>query len=205
MGNKELQPQEYRPLRIGEEQKLAAAVTSLPIFQSETEELKQVLRYVMVKVGLRSQNWPQDEEKAILIQHIVENYGGNRIEEIKLAFDMAISGKLGIDDTSCYENFSCAYFSKIMNAYRFWAVDAIKTAVKEEETPQHIFTQDELDDGEREDVERQYGAYLRGYDLKGLEFNKRIALKDGLITENETVLDLFRRAVEKEQPHIYTK
>lgn len=78
----------------------------------------------MVKVGLRAKNWPTDEEKVILLDHIFENYGGNRVDEIKLAFDLAIAGKLDLDykDVVCYENFSCLYFSTIMNAYRQWAV-----------------------------------------------------------------------------------
>lgn len=74
----------------------------------------------MVKVGLRSSNWPDEEEKAILIHHVITNFGGNTIKEINLAFDMAIAGKLGID-ANCYENFSCLYFSTVMNAYRAWA------------------------------------------------------------------------------------
>lgn len=206
MGSKELQPQESKLPRTSEENKLAVAINSVLIKDSNAEEIKQVLRYVMMKVGLRSQNWPQDEEKIILIAHIIENFGGNRIEEIKLAFDMAIAGKLDLDDVKCYENFSCAYFSQIMNAYRKWAVQT--NVAKKEAQPepkQKIFSQDELDDGFREDVERQYASYLKGYDLKGLEFNVPILLKDGLIKEGENPIDLFRRSVEKGLPHIYIK
>lgn len=75
---------------------------------------------VMVKIGLRSLNWPADEEKIILIQHIRENFGGHHLAEINLAFDMAIAGSLDAE-ANCYENFSCLYFSGIMNAYRKWS------------------------------------------------------------------------------------
>jgi hypothetical protein len=78
-----------------------------------------------MKVGLREQNWPTQEETAVLIQHIETNYGGHTVAEIKLAFDMAISGKLDVDAT-CYENFSCLYFSKIMGVYREWAIEEHK-------------------------------------------------------------------------------
>jgi hypothetical protein len=163
----------------------------------------------MVKLGLRAQNLPNDLEKLVLVQHIQENFGGNNLDEIRLAFDMAIAGKLDLksDEVKCYENFSCVYFSLIMNAYRKWSAEEYRQVAMKVEPlpPQRIFTQDELDDGEREDVERQYTAYLKGYDLKGIEFNKRIALKDGLVSEHETIIDLFRRAVEKEWPHIYIK
>ncbi len=75
----------------------------------------------MLKIGLRASNLPTEEEKIVLIDHIKKNYGGHTLAEIRLAFDMAILDKLDIDDISCYENFSCAYFSKIMNAYRRWS------------------------------------------------------------------------------------
>ncbi len=79
-----------------------------------------VLRYVMVKIGLRAQNWPSPEETGLLIHHIMTNYGGHTAAEIQLAFDMAVTGKLECE-VNCFENFSCLYFSGIMNAYRKWA------------------------------------------------------------------------------------
>lgn len=85
----------------------------------------QVLRLVMVKIGLRANNFPDKLETEILIQHIVENFGGHRIDEIKLAFDMAIMGKLSCE-ASCYENFSCAYFTQVMNAYQDWSKEEYK-------------------------------------------------------------------------------
>lgn len=95
------------------------------IVHGEREDVVKSLRWIMMKVGLREQNWPTPEESALLIQHIETNYGGHTVDEIKLAFDMAISGKLDVDAT-CYENFSCLYFSKIMNAYREWAKEEYK-------------------------------------------------------------------------------
>lgn len=89
----------------------------------------------MVKIGLRAQNFPSEEEKGVLIDHILKNYAGHTVEEIRLAFDMAIEGKLGVD-ANCYENFSCLYFSKIMSAYREYSKEEYKqleatTPVKE--------------------------------------------------------------------------
>jgi len=83
--------------------------------------LKESLRLIMVKIGLRAQNWPDDLEKAVLLEHIATNYGNHTTDEIRLAFDMAIADRLDIDTVNCYENFSCVYFSGIMNAYRKWA------------------------------------------------------------------------------------
>ena len=92
------------------------------IKESTVDELKQALRYVMLKVGIRAANLPTDEERDILLEHIFKHYGGHTPEEIKLAFDLAITDKLELEmkDVTCYENFSCLYFSTIMNAYRNW-------------------------------------------------------------------------------------
>jgi len=116
-------PTEWKQPATGEEVKFIAALDSNPINKSTVEELKQVLRLVMVKVGLRAQNFPTDGEKQVLLEHIISQYGNHTPEEIKLAFDMAIIGKLEIEEknVTCYENFSCLYFSTIMNAYRRWA------------------------------------------------------------------------------------
>lgn len=113
------QPQGSQPLKSGEERFLQSR-ESVTIEKSNVEALKQALRASMLKVGVRAANLPSDEEKAILIAHINLNYGKHTIEEITLAFDLAISGKLDVE-VNCYENFSCLYFSNIMNAYRVWA------------------------------------------------------------------------------------
>lgn len=103
--------------------KLYKAVENKKIIHSNLGELKSVLRNVMMKVGLRGDNWPTEIEKGLLIDFILKNYSGHTCEEITLAFEMALTGKLNLDEKEipCYENFSCMYFAKIMNAYREWA------------------------------------------------------------------------------------
>lgn len=115
--------QEPKPCVNGDE-KFALAVQGQRIASvSDLEPLKQVLRYCMALVGVRAQNLPDEANKAVLLHFIKNNYGGHTPEEIRLAFDMAVSGKLGLplDQVKCYENFSPLYFSTIMNAYREWA------------------------------------------------------------------------------------
>lgn len=131
MANREEQvPIEWKPCVTGDEDAFTKALQQRPINKSTVDELKQVLKLAMIKVGVRANNLPNDVEKGVLIEHIITNYGNHTPLEIKLAFDMAISGKLDdldnkgnvIDlETNCYENFSCLYFSKIMNSYRRWA------------------------------------------------------------------------------------
>lgn len=203
MGNKELQQQENKPFVIGEENRLAVAISSKIIREASFEEVKESLRFVMLKIGLRAQNLPTDIEKLILYEHIVNNFGGNRVEEIKLAFEMAIAGKLNLEDIKCYENFSCAYLSMIMIAYQKWAAQAYKFIEQSDPPPQKIFSQQELDDSAREDAERQYQLFLKGHDLRGLEINKAILEKDNLIKREETVYDFFKRWLGKGFPNIY--
>lgn len=117
--------QELTELRDGDKS-FEVAIQGAQIAREPIENIKQVLRLVMVKVGLRAANWPTDEEKLILIEHIITNYGGHTTKEILLAFDMGISGRLEFEEKEsiqCYENFSCLYFSSVMNAYRKWAKD----------------------------------------------------------------------------------
>ena len=164
----------------------------------------------MIKVGLRSQNWPNDLEKLVLFEHIVTNYGGNRLNEINLAFDFLLRGELADGDgevveANCYENFSCLYFSKVMNAYRHWSKQEIKyvPAVTKEE--QKIFSQEELDDYAREDAEWQYQMFLKGLELTYPESNLPILKKDGLIKGDEMVIDFFKRKATSMAEHIYTR
>lgn len=158
----------------------------------------------MVKIGLRAQNWPTDEEKAVLISHIVEHFGGNRLDEIKLAFEMAIAGKTEVD-VNCYENFSCVYFSSVMYAYRRWAADAYKSLPEDKPIEQKIFTQSEIEDGQREDVERQYQLFIRGHAIKNTGANKPILLKDNLLINGESVVEFFSRRMEGGFKHIYER
>lgn len=91
----------------------------------------------MVLVGLRGNNMPTEEEKFVLLNFIRSNFGNQTPEEIKLAFELAVSGKLGID-AKCYENFSCEYFGRIMKAYIDYARQETITVVKEIEVPKEI-------------------------------------------------------------------
>ena len=105
---------------IGEQIILAQGYQSLRL--RHEEDLKQVLRYAMILVGLRSNNMPTDEEKFVLLNFIKSNFGNLTPEEIKLAFEYAVAGKYNID-VKCYENFSCEYFGRIIKAYLEFSIE----------------------------------------------------------------------------------
>lgn len=93
---------------------------------SDDNDLKQVLRYSMLLVGLRANNMPTEEEKFVLINFIKTNFANVTLAQIKMAFDMAVAGKLGVD-AKCYENFSCEFFGRIMA--RFLEYSAEETRI----------------------------------------------------------------------------
>ena len=202
--------QESKKQWSGDVEKFVAALSSKFIEDASLHEIKEVLRRAMVKAGLRANNFPNGFETLFLYEHITQNYPGNRLDEIKLAFEMAVMGTLNDEtgkplDANCYENFSCGYFSKIMNAYRRWASEEYRMAVKDKPPPQRIFTDTELDDSAREMVQIQFKLFLSGNEVKFPQTNEAILLKDGLLNPGESVVGLFNRKAEQGHTNIYTK
>jgi hypothetical protein len=137
--NSELAKQEWKPLRTGnaEANIILQARSTQSLRLRHEEDIKQVLRYAMVLVGLRGNNMPSEEEKFVLLNFIRSNFGNQTPEEIKLAFEWAVSGKLNID-AKCYENFSCEYFGRIMKAYIDYARQETITVQQVEEVVKEI-------------------------------------------------------------------
>ena len=198
------------PYLSGDVEKFELALSSQLVKDTPLEELKQVLRKIIMKLGIREQNLPNDLAKAVLIEHIYENYGGHRLNEIPLAFDMAIRGGLcdsdgEVVDPNCFESFSCIYVSKIMNAYRFWSESEYRTLPTRKPEHQKIFTQEELDDYAREDAEWTYQMFLKQLPLTYPESNDKILRQDGLLKDGELVMEFFLRKATSGAEHIYTR
>lgn len=123
--------------KSGDENKFLAALHTRPIKDASDEEIAQVLRYVMVKVGLRAKDFPAEEETEVIFQHIRENYSAHKLEELRLAFNMAIAGKLELShkEVKVYDQFTCDYVSLIMNAYRSWAGETYGQLIIDKQTP----------------------------------------------------------------------
>lgn len=104
---------------------LEGYLQSKKVFEAKDEEIKQVLRYAMVLVGLRADTISSisEEAKMVMLAFIRKNYHGHTLDEMKLAFLKAVSRELPLEEKeiSCYENFSCEYIGRIMKAYRKWA------------------------------------------------------------------------------------
>lgn len=128
--NRVLVPQELTLLKNGSQIqqdvikfKVATAATS--VTNCSSDEISDALRLCFQKLGIRAANLPTPEEKFVLLDFIYSNYGKHTLNEIILAFDLAIIGKLDVDATH-YENFTCLYLASIISAYRKWAVEQSK-------------------------------------------------------------------------------
>lgn len=121
--------QEWKPYGSGNAIAIRQAQSAIALRVRDEEDIKQALRYTMVLVGLRGNNLPTEEEKVVLTNFVKSNFGNNTCEEIKIAFEMAVAGKLNVD-AKCYENFSCEYFGRIMNAYIEYSKEEIKNLPK---------------------------------------------------------------------------
>lgn len=159
-----------------------------------------------MKIGIRAVNLPDDTETVVLFDHIKENFGGHRIAEIKLAFEMAIGGKLDLktEDVKCYENFSCAYFSTIMNAYRKWSAEAARQVITETPPAQTIYTDQQLEDQQRGDIEAFYQRLRKGQiPYRIPEYFKPLLVKDGLMTEGQEMAAFFSEKLGKGIEKLY--
>lgn len=121
--------QEWKPYGSGNAIAIQQAQSTHSLRVRNEEDIKEVLRYSMLLVGLRGNNLPTEEEKFVLTNFVRSNFGNQTPEEIKIAFEMAVAGKLQVD-AKCYENFSCEYFGRIMNAYLEFARQEIKNLPK---------------------------------------------------------------------------
>lgn len=182
----------------GSEENLAIALATPRVQFAETEDIKKVLRYIMLKLGIREANLPSPEEKQILLEHICKNYAGHTVQEIRLAFDMAIAGQLNLSEKEVnpYENFSCMYFSKIMSAYRVWANESIKQ-LKLEPLPElnaAPLTDEQLQQWVKEMKSQKIKTVLLPVLLYDKLYEKQLITQDYKDPEYEQAAIAFRQA-----------
>lgn len=84
---------------------------------TDQESIKMSLRYIFTLVGLKSENLPSELQKMVLIEFIESEFNWMTPDEMKLAFRMAVAGKLDVE-INHFQNFSPVYFSTIVNAFK---------------------------------------------------------------------------------------
>lgn len=132
-------------------------MTGKKIARCSNEELSNTLKYITMLIGLRAQNIPEGLAKDFLKTYIVHNYGRYTLQELQLAFDLAVQRKLNLknEDVICYENFSIEYLGRIMSAYRAWASDQVKRLPEAPPPPKKKLTP-----AEKLEVDMNYALYM---------------------------------------------
>lgn len=208
--NLEQVPNVSKTLKTGEE-KFEVAIQGERIINSPVESLKEVLRVAMLKLGIRGHNLPTDEEKYILLQHISENYGNHTPAEIGLAFELALAGKLEIEvsEVKAYENFSCLYFSIIMNAYRNWTTPhyyKISAKKKRLELPYEMrtdLTKDEMNQWINEWDKAKFDSLISPHYIPVIFYEWLISTKAIELTKEEKI-EYVQKAISIQEQHYYS-
>ena len=76
-------------------------------------------------IGLRPQHFPSPEEDLFIFNYLRVNFGHKTLDELYLAFDLAIKRELDVD-VKVYDQFSIEYLVRIMNAFRIYSNHIIK-------------------------------------------------------------------------------
>jgi hypothetical protein len=118
-----LQPLELMP-SVAYNRTLQKALLAPKVSEAPNEDLATALRYAMMITGIRAANMPIQEDFDFIKDWTRRNFPHLTTDEIKIAFDMAASGRLTLEKNEtaqAYENFSCEYLGRILKAYRGWA------------------------------------------------------------------------------------
>ena len=89
-----------------------------PIIALGDRDLLITLAYCIELLGINKV--PDDTQKKVIIGYLRKYFGTTTPEEIRLAFELAISGQLDLaeNEVNAYQNFSVIYITKILNAYK---------------------------------------------------------------------------------------
>lgn len=103
-----------------EEQKAIDSLKAARISDTKDSDLRILFLYLYGLIGLLPERFPSHSQEMILIDYVRSEWGKLRLDEIKLAYQMAISGKLDVSPEH-FQSFSALYFGKIISVYVLWA------------------------------------------------------------------------------------
>jgi len=116
------------------------------------EDIKPKLTLIFSMIGLRPQHYPVGEEKKNLHDYLRLKFANKTLNELVLAFDLAINNELDIkpDEVKVYDQFTIAYLAQIMAAYKKWLYNIYQTK-KPVKPVEMIGDKKELTDEEKAD------------------------------------------------------
>lgn len=174
-----------------------AIVRAEPTLQELGEEgLKVVLKRVFSLVGLRAKDLPTGGDKELLHRHILKHYGRHTQGEVEMAFELALTGKLGLDpkDVQVYDQFTPGYFARILNAYRTWAGETLRAAERKRAEPEDAPPGRPTDEAMEEWLATLKAAGLR-VDFMPLPMYEWLVEKGRLAPTRAEKLEYLERAV----------
>lgn len=117
-------------------------------------ELKKLLLQLFTLTGLRNDNFPDKIQTDFLLNFIREDLGNYTVDEILLAFRMAIKNELEIDPNH-YQAFSAHYIASIMSAYTKIRTQHLKL-IRANENALKLETKMEHTPAELEEIKKGY-------------------------------------------------
>lgn len=118
--SKELQS--YNPSSID---KIKTATAGLRVQDADNQKIKTILAYLFALLGISGQKIPTQLEEVVLIGFIKENVE-IRLEEIKLAFTLALTGDFETELNLYGEPFSIKYLQRVLVDYQNYKRKIIK-------------------------------------------------------------------------------
>lgn len=122
--------------------------------QNAPVEIKKLLGQLFILTGLRKENFPDELQTGILIQFIFEDLGQYTLEEIKLAFRMAVKGDLNVE-ANHYQSFSAPYIASIVSGYVQVRTSTLR-AIRANENALKIDSKMEHTDQEKKTIRKDY-------------------------------------------------
>ena len=104
------------------------------IANANNSEIAKTLSMIYFMVGLRPQHFPTMEEDQFIFKYIRQNFPEITLEEIYLAFDVAIKGESEVGDVKVYDQFCIEYLVRIIMGYK----DYVKKVAKQIPEPRYI-------------------------------------------------------------------
>jgi len=154
-------------------------------------EIGQTLAKIFVMVGLRGKNMPSEIESKLLFQKIREYYPHKKLDELVLAFDLAIQKKINAE-VNVYDQFTLPYLTEIMDKYRVYVNELAK------DVPVEIPKQIEYKMSNEEKLKdvQEFGKNPTAFNMiPGYIYDWIIELGLMIIDEDEK-LEYYRRAIQ---------
>jgi hypothetical protein len=162
------------------------------IKDSSDSELADRLLKIYYLIGLRPKFFPTREMDAFLFNYIRENYGHRNIDELYLAFDLAVKRRFEVKEINPYDQFSIPYLVDIMDSYRLFLKDLHNSKEKnklQDELPKFV-----SDEEKKSDIEywqnKQIDFYLVPIYLYDYMVNLKLIKEDDCLKYLEAAIKI---------------